>query len=237
MPRNSSETLFTLAASPPAKSMSAALSASEPTISAASSSAISLPALADGPSPAVSPACPIPSPSGPDRVPAKVSAASGQRTTNGTSGAHGALSSAGDDLQSYLENRLRAALDLDGSPEFVLTWKTMPMPSGSQCPAGGVGSPQERERLWFVAMGNAEGVGWRESICALDPPAGSGPQAGQSPWASEIVLGADGSRRRIKPGTQFLAHGIPDRVADLRAFGNAIVPQVGAKFIVAAIGR
>lgn len=106
---------------------------------------------------------------------------------------------------------------------------------GSNLPACCVAAPQERERLWFVALGYAEGERWREGIRPFNPPARSWAAPGQSPWASEIVLGQDGLRRRIKPGTQFLAYGIPDRVADLRAFGNAIVPQVGAEFIRAAV--
>lgn len=100
-------------------------------------------------------------------------------------------------------------------------------------PAGGDGAPQKRERLWFVAMGNTESVGWGESFRAFCPPAGGRAQARQPSWTGEVVLGEDGSRRRVKPGTQFLAHGIPDRMADLCAFGNAIVPKVAAGFIVA----
>jgi hypothetical protein len=39
-------------------------------------------------------------------------------------------SSPSADLQSCLENRLRARLDVDGSPEYVLTWKRWDMASG-----------------------------------------------------------------------------------------------------------
>jgi DNA (cytosine-5)-methyltransferase 1 len=56
-------------------------------------------------------------------------------------------------------------------------------------------------------------------------------QGGDFEW----VIGADGKARRVKPGICLLAHGIPARVAKLRAFGNAIVPQVAAEFIKAAL--
>jgi DNA (cytosine-5)-methyltransferase 1 len=45
----------------------------------------------------------------------------------------------------------------------------------------------------------------------------------------------DGKARRIEPGTFPLAHGIPGRVGRLRAYGNAIIPQVAAEFIRATL--
>jgi DNA (cytosine-5)-methyltransferase 1 len=41
----------------------------------------------------------------------------------------------------------------------------------------------------------------------------------------------DGKWRPVEPGTFPLAHGAPARVGRLRAYGNAIVPQVAAELI------
>jgi len=43
----------------------------------------------------------------------------------------------------------------------------------------------------------------------------------------------DGKARRFEPGSFPLAHGLPGRVGLLRGYGNAIVPQVAAEFIMA----
>jgi DNA (cytosine-5)-methyltransferase 1 len=47
----------------------------------------------------------------------------------------------------------------------------------------------------------------------------------------EWVLGADGKARRVKPGICLLVNGVPNRVAKLRAFGNAIDPRPAQAFI------
>ena len=47
---------------------------------------------------------------------------------------------------------------------------------------------------------------------------------------------ADGKWRPTKPGLFPLSARVPNRVAQLRAIGNAIVPQVAAEFIRAALG-
>ena len=46
---------------------------------------------------------------------------------------------------------------------------------------------------------------------------------------------ADGVSRPVEPGTFPLADGVPGRVGLLRGYGNAIVPQVGAEFVMASM--
>ena len=51
-------------------------------------------------------------------------------------------------------------------------------------------------------------------------------------WSDHIWLtGAVGKARRVEPSICLLANGIPNRVGRLRAYGNAIVPQVAAEVI------
>jgi DNA (cytosine-5)-methyltransferase 1 len=52
-------------------------------------------------------------------------------------------------------------------------------------------------------------------------------------WASaELIECSDGKARPIEPGSFPLAHGVQRRTSKLRAYGNAIVPQVAAEFIM-----
>ncbi len=53
--------------------------------------------------------------------------------------------------------------------------------------------------------------------------------------AADWLWCRDGKWRPVEPGTFPLAHGVSGRVAHLRGYGNAIVPQVAATFIRAAL--
>lgn len=50
----------------------------------------------------------------------------------------------------------------------------------------------------------------------------------------EWIKCSDGKARPTQPGLFPLAHGVQNRVGRLRAYGNAIVPQVAAVFVMAA---
>jgi DNA (cytosine-5)-methyltransferase 1 len=72
-----------------------------------------------------------------------------------------------------------------------------------------------------------------------DQPGSQGRQV-QPECAGECVAGAaglewvacsDGKLRPVEPGIRLLADGVPARVGKLRAYGNAIVPELAAEFI------
>lgn len=94
---------------------------------------ISLPVSEDGATRCASPGGATILPFGQAPVPASLSAppvSSMVSTTSATCGRKCSASLRSADLQRSLENRLRAALDVNGSPEYALTWKHWDMPSG-----------------------------------------------------------------------------------------------------------
>ena len=56
-------------------------------------------------------------------------------------------------------------------------------------------------------------------------------------WTCEWLPCSDGKARPIEPGSFPLAHGVQRRTSKLRAYGNAIVPQIAAAFIAATMTR
>lgn len=131
--------------------------------------------------------------------------------------------------------------------------------AGADLCAAGVGAPHIRQRLWWVA--NADGHGCDSPTRSGDEDgerdaescrrvahavrerrrvrltrredAAHASRAGEDVWRGIYVGCADGKARRIKPGLEPLAHGIPNRVGRLRAYGNAISPEVAAQFLLA----
>ena len=113
--------------------------------------------------------------------------------------------------------------------------------------AASVGAPHIRQRLWWVADAqrsrlmdatphNGEHTQegrpqWDAPLDQREPSQGCGDE---SPWADSISIPClDNKSRRVEPGVAPLADGFPGRVGQLRAYGNAIVPQVAAEFIAA----
>ena len=94
-----------------------------------------------------------------------------------------------------------------------------------------VGSPQGRERLYFAATSDASD--------GIDKTIGTQCAVGDmedSPWKDvEWYTSSDGRKFCHKPGLSLLAHGFPFRVGRLRAYGNAIIPQLAAQFIKATM--
>jgi DNA (cytosine-5)-methyltransferase 1 len=81
------------------------------------------------------------------------------------------------------------------------------------------------------ALVDAEGEPEREPHHEGHAIAARGEAWGLLGGASHWLVGADGKARRVEPGIRLLAHGVPARVGKLRAYGNAIVPQVAAEVI------
>jgi DNA (cytosine-5)-methyltransferase 1 len=94
------------------------------------------------------------------------------------------------------------------------------------------------ERGGDAGRGDSGGLGYppveQVGVPGLSREHGDVGDRGGDFWTpSELVHCLDGKSRRIEPGTFPLAHGVPARVAKLRALGNAIVPQVAAEVLKA----
>ena len=115
--------------------------------------------------------------------------------------------------------------------------------------AGARPSPKSRRPRNAGELGDAECEhGWgngseqdslverRQAVQSRNGPTNANDANRSSPigyfWSgTDWIPCTDGKTRPIESGTFPLAHGIPARVAKLRALGNAIVPQVAAEFI------
>lgn len=86
-------------------------------------------------------------------------------TTRGPYGGHGGGSSTSVDLQLSLASRLRALMDVDGSPEYELTWSQWDMPWGPpicRLRASARRIPDKGYGGWHTprARGDAKGTRW-----------------------------------------------------------------------------
>jgi DNA (cytosine-5)-methyltransferase 1 len=92
------------------------------------------------------------------------------------------------------------------------------------------------ERNGTVVLEHATSVGWGEGWTESEFRSRGFTASVASIDGFQFVECPDGKWRRLPPpGVRWLGNAIPSRVAKLRAFGNAIVPQVAARFIKAAL--
>ena len=102
-------------------------------------------------------------------------------------------------------------------------------PRQSRATAGELGDPerpglQEQRRIGSLSL-SSRGADAREAAERT---------GASSFWAPcDWLPCTDGKARPVEPGSFPLAHGVQRRTSKLRAFGNAIVPQVAARFIEA----
>lgn len=105
--------------------------------------------------------------------------------------------------------------------------------------AASVGAPHIRQRLWWVA--HSPGAGPQGSESGWGPRQGRegtaverGSEAGF--WsAADWMPCRDGKARPVEPGSFPLVDRATARVGRLRAYGNAIVPQVAAEILTALL--
>jgi DNA (cytosine-5)-methyltransferase 1 len=98
-------------------------------------------------------------------------------------------------------------------------------------PAAGVGAPQIRDRAYWVACSH----GWHAGA-EREQPSRQHRQQSQDRcadfWGASVWrVCNDGQARPVEPGALPLRHGLPARLARMRAYGNAIVPQAAAEFV------
>lgn len=105
-------------------------------------------------------------------------------------------------------------------------------PSPAGCEAGTDAGPEDCHDVGDADAPQCEGECVSGGVHAEDHFAECGGRRGH--WDTyEWALGSDGKARRVEPSIRLLAHGVPARVGKLRAYGNAIVPQVAAEVIAA----
>ena len=103
-------------------------------------------------------------------------------------------------------------------------------PAHGEPPADRTGRPGDLVGLDHADLARSQG---RSPLCSSDQRT-AGTAGLDSAWRDlDWLWCQDGKYRPTQPGLCPLADGISNRVGRLRAYGNAIVPQVGAAFVQA----
>jgi DNA (cytosine-5)-methyltransferase 1 len=113
--------------------------------------------------------------------------------------------------------------------------------------AAGVGAPHRRQRIYFVGLADTDSgrppqrseatETARHGDTAVTNSSRHRPCPDRGGWHdTDWLLCRDGKWRPVESGAFPLADGVPARVGRLRGYGNAIVPQVAATFMKAALG-
>ncbi len=150
-----------------------------------------------------------------------------------------------DSLESKRGRRKRPTRQDDVDVHAGLAHADLPSEHG-RSPGGEQSLRDERGRsdaTVGVAQGNAQSAGPQEQWSEYRPSGegcsglvGLAMQVGVPVWNGPTIAVkcSDGPRRvSAEPGSFPLANGLPARMGRLRGYGNAIVPQVAAKFIKA----
>lgn len=94
--------------------------------------------------------------------------------------------------------------------------------------AASIGAPHARQRLWWIATTGAIPDAGSQRLERGAQDGAAAPPVERSPV---YIQCADGKARQIEPGIEPLAYGVSARMGRLRAYGNAIVPQVAAEVL------
>ncbi len=101
--------------------------------------------------------------------------------------------------------------------------------------AAGLGAPHIRQRLYWVGYTERERLeGYCGNGCSIWDPSQVRPDTSPSllrTWDRYESLACVDGNRRIQPGTFPVVNGTTNRVGRLRAYGNALVPQVASLFV------
>lgn len=88
------------------------------------------------------------------------------------------------------------------------------------------GIKEERERVWTESIAEHDGMAARPSAASEN----------YSFWGTaDWLFCQDGKWRCVESQLEPLVDGIPGRVGFIKVYGNAIVPQIAAVFIKAAL--